>query len=589
MKISTIITMAVLLTCASLYAQVDLNNGLVASYPFNGDATDVSGNGNDGTVTTGYSEWGGGTPTLTTNRFGKADKAYYFDQGGNIEVPYSTILNPGSISLSWWIYMEERTNNDYMISMNHWECYKVNLQEANKVFFTTKVDDPVNPGLFVYNDRDHAGDGLVAEQWYHLTVSFGGGHMKFYIDGVLVKDWDNVPNGNIVDISADPHNLVFGQEIPTSEYTNETGDGGFFKGKMDDIRIYNRVLTDDEVVALFELPDVDLEDGLVAFYPFNGDANDASGNGNDGTVSIGHANWGAGTPVLTTDRGGNENKAYYFNEGGYIEVPYSTILNPAAMSLSWWIYMEEQANNDYMISMSRWNCYKVNLQDINRIFFTTKVDDPVNPGLFVYNDRDHAGDGLVAETWYHLAVSFGNGHMKFYIDGVMVKDWDDVPNANIVDISTDPVNLTFGQDLPTDIYADDDVHNVAWGGFFKGKMDEIRIFNRVLTDAEVLALSEITVSVEEPLVFNRTFELSQNYPNPFKLSTTIEFSQQEKGFATLKVYNAIGQEVATLVSKNQIPGNYKYIWDAGKMSAGVYFYRLSINGVMQTKKLFLLK
>ena len=588
MKNFTIITSVVLMTCAGLYAQVDLNNGLVASYPFNGDATDVSGNGNDGTVTAGYSGWGGGTPTLTTDRFGKADKAYYFDQGGNIEVPYSTILNPGVISLSWWISMEERPNNDYMISMNRWDCYKVNLQEGNKVFGTVKTDDPENPGSFIWNDRDHAGDGLVAEQWYHLAVSFGGGHMKFYIDGVLVKDWDNVPNANIVDISADPHNLVFGQGRPTSEYTNET-DGDFFKGKMDDIRMYNRVLTDDEVVALFELPDVDLEDGLVAYYPFNGNANDASGNGNDGTVSVGHANWGAGTPVLTTDYTGNENNAYYFNEGGYIEVPYSTILNPAAMSLSWFIYMEEQANNDYMISMSRWNCYKVNLQDINRVFFTTKVEDPETPGQFIYSDRDHDGDGLVAETWYHLAVSFGNGHMKFYIDGVLVKDWDNVPNTSILDISSDPVNLTFGQDLPTDIYADDGVHDVAWGGFFKGKMDEIRMYNRVLTDAEVLALSEITVSTEEQLVFNRTFELFQNYPNPFVSSTTIEFFQQEKGFTTLKVYNTVGQEVATLISKYQMPGNYQYIWDASKMSTGVYFYRLSVNGNEQTRKLFLLK
>jgi hypothetical protein len=179
--------------------------------------------------------------------------------------------------------------------------------------------------------------------------------------------------------------------------------------------------------------------------------------------------------------------------------------------------------------------------------------------------------------------------MKFYIDGVMVKDWDDVPNANIVDISADPVNLTFGQDLPTDLYADDDVHNVAWGGFFKGKMDEIRIYNRVLTDAEVLALSEMVVSTEKQLALNRTFELFQNYPNPFESSTTIKFSQQEKGFTTLKVYNAIGQEVANLISENLMPGTYEYIWDASRMSTGVYFCRFSINGVMQTKKLYLLK
>src|SRR4030043_1881844 len=468
--------------------------------------------------------------------------------------------------------------------MNRWDCYKVNLQEANKVFFTTKVPNPDVPGEFVWDDRDHAADvGLSAGQWYHLAVSFGGGHIKFYIDGVLVKDWDNVPNANIVDISADPHNLVFGQAKPTSEYADET-DPDFFKGKMDDIRIYNRVLNDDEVVALFELPDVDLEYGLVASYPFNGDATNASGNGNDGTVTAGFSAWGGGTPTLTTDRAGSADQAYYFDQGGNIEVPYSTILNPGSISLSWWIYMEERPNNDYMISMNRWDCYKVNLQEAKKVFFTTKVPNPDVPGEFVWNDRDHAADvGLSAETWYHLAVSFGGGHLKVYVDDVMVKDCQNVPNANIVDISADPHNLVFGQAKPTTEYADETDPD-----FFKGKMDDIRIYNRVLNDDEVVALFGLPVSVEEQLVFNRTFELSQNYPNPFKLSTTIEFSQQEKGFATLKVYNANGQEVATLVSKNQIPGNYKYIWDASKMSAGVYFYRLSINGYEQTKKLFIM-
>ena len=585
MKIFTLFAAVVLMTCAGLFAQVDLDNGLVASYPFSGDATDASGNGLNGTVTTGYAGWGGGTPTLTADRFGNADKAYYFDQGGNIEVPYSTILNPGSMSLSWWIYMEERLNNDYMISMQGWNCYKVNLQTENKVFFTTKAQDPDNPGEFKISDRDHAGDGLVAEQWYHLAVSFGGGHMKFYIDGVMVKDWDDVPNGDIVDISADPHNLVFGQEKPTSEYTDQSGDGEYFKGTMDDFRIYNRVLTDAEVVALFELTEVDLDDGLVASYPFSGDATDASGNGLNGTVTTGYAGWGGGTPTLTADRFGNADKAYYFDQGGNIEVPYSTILNPGSMSLSWWIYMEERLNNDYMISMQGWNCYKVNLQTENKVFFTTKAQDPDNPGEFKISDRDHAGDGLVAEQWYHLAVSFGGGHMKFYIDGVMVKDWDDVPNGDIVDISADPHNLVFGQEKPTSEYTDQS----GDGEYFKGKIDDIMIYNRVLSDAEVLALSDIVVSVEEPIAINRAFELSQNYPNPFSSSTTIEFNLKEEGLTTLKVYNTVGQEVATLISEKLMPGTYQYTWDADKMSSGVYFYRLSVNGLQETKKLFLLK
>lgn len=331
---------------------------------------------------------------------------------------------------------------------------------------------------------------------------------------------------------------------------------------------------------------VDLEDGLVASYPFNGDATDETGNGNDGVVTAGYAGWGGGTPILTTDRFGAADKAYYFDGGGNIEVPYSTIINPGSITLSWWIYMEERPNNDYMISMKGWECYKVNLQTENKVFGTVMAEDPDTPGSFIVKDKDHDGEGLVDSTWYHLAVSFGGGHMKFYIDGVMVKDWDDVPNSNIIDISADPHNLVFGQNKPTSEFTGAEG---TTGEFFKGKMDDIMIYNRVLTDAEVLALYDMPVTSTGPGLINRTFELSQNYPNPFKSSTTIKFSQLEKGLTTLRVYNAVGQEVATLISEELMPGTYQTTWNAGKLSSGVYFYRLSVNGFQETKKLFLLK
>jgi len=231
-------------------------------------------------------------------------------------------------------------------------------------------------------------------------------------------------------------------------------------------------------------------EGLVAQWLFDGDATDFTGNGNDGTAKTGHEFWGSGIPALTTDRFGNADNAYYFDKGANIEVPYTTALNPAAMSLSWWVYMEELENNDYMISMNRWNCYKVNLQTINRVFFTTKVEDPANPGTYIYNDRDNDGDGLVEGQWYHLAVTFGGGHMIFYIDGIMVKDWDNVPDAAIVSLSSEPINLTMGQDLPTDVYSTDDTspYYVNWGGYFKGKLDDIRLYNRVLSGSEVTSI-----------------------------------------------------------------------------------------------------
>ena len=253
------------------------------------------------------------------------------------------------------------------------------------------------------------------------------------------------------------------------------------------------------ISAFAQVPSYVPLDGLLAWYSFEGNANDNTGNGFDGVTAQGDAFWGGGAATLTTDRFGNENNAYYFDQGGHIEVPYSTALNPPTISLSWWVYMEEQDNNDYMISMSRWNCYKVNLQTVDRVFFTTRVDDPDNPGEFIYNDRDNNGDGLDAGVWYHLAVTFGAGHMIFYINGVMVKDWDNVPDAPILNISTEPVDLTFGQDLPTDVYEDDDIHNVAWGGYFKGKLDDIGLWNRVLSSQEIESLYYTTTGINNVL------------------------------------------------------------------------------------------
>jgi hypothetical protein len=332
---------------------------------------------------------------------------------------------------------------------------------------------------------------------------------------------------------------------------------------------------------------VDLESGLIAYYPFNGDAVDASGNLNDGVLTAGYSGFGGATPVLTMDRFDVADKAFYFDQGANIEIPYSTILNPGTLSISWWIFMEERTNNDYMISLKWWNCYKVNLQESDKIFFTTKVDDPVTPGEFIYNDRDDAGDGLLAGQWYHLTVSFGVAHMKFYIDGLLVKDWDDVPNSNIVDISDDPANLILGQQRPTSVLDELDPADVT-EAFFKGKMDDFRFYNRILSDEEVVALYELTtVSVEDAEMSSP--DILRSYPNPFSTATSLEFDQQQNGFASLCIYNAVGQKVTTLVSQDQSAGNYRYTWNADDVPTGVYFGQLSVDGKLQTKKLYLLK
>ena len=86
------------------------------------------------------------------------------------------------------------------------------------------------------------------------------------------------------------------------------------------------------------------------------------------------------------------------------------------------------------------------------------------------------------------------------------------------------------------------------------------------------------------------FKLLQNYPNPFNPSTTIEFQIPNSQFVTLKIYNLLGQEVATLVSEKLPAGNYIYIWDATAFASGVYLYRLQTDkGFTDTKKLLCLK
>lgn len=85
------------------------------------------------------------------------------------------------------------------------------------------------------------------------------------------------------------------------------------------------------------------------------------------------------------------------------------------------------------------------------------------------------------------------------------------------------------------------------------------------------------------------YSLSQNYPNPFNPSTMIEFSLPRSGYVTLKVYNTLGEDVATLVSENLLAGRYTAEWNAANLPSGVYFYRLQAAEFLETKKLVLLR
>jgi len=95
--------------------------------------------------------------------------------------------------------------------------------------------------------------------------------------------------------------------------------------------------------------------------------------------------------------------------------------------------------------------------------------------------------------------------------------------------------------------------------------------------------AEVTVTVPEK------FELSQNYPNPFNPSTKIKYQIATSNPVSLKIYDVLGNEVASLINEVQPAGNYEVTFDARSLSSGTYFYKLQAGSFVKTKKMVLLK
>jgi len=242
-------------------------------------------------------------------------------------------------------------------------------------------------------------------------------------------------------------------------------------------------------------------DALVAHWSFDEGtgttAHDESANGFDGTLKNGpvwpeawHAN--ADMPDWWEDRNGAAGKAIHFSsDGGAIEVPYNTKLNPAAITLALWIKADSIAAGNRFLGLHSWLGYKFQLQEANRPFFTAGT---ANGAI----DKDSEQNLPVGE-WHHIAVTYGTNQMLFYVDGELIKTWDNLPDP-LVSISAKPYNFVLGQDFPTDQYtatdanydaADSpDFHKIplAWGGHMRGAIDEVRIYNTVLTGAQISSI-----------------------------------------------------------------------------------------------------
>lgn len=106
---------------------------------------------------------------------------------------------------------------------------------------------------------------------------------------------------------------------------------------------------------------------------------------------------------------------------------------------------------------------------------------------------------------------------------------------------------------------------------------------------EVTAVQELDVT---PLPSD--LNLVQNFPNPFNMGTTIDFSLRQTSEVHFEIFNVLGQRVKTLVDETLEPGNYRTTWDGTDecnepVSSGVYFYRIQTGQIAKTKKMILMK
>jgi len=299
MKSKLTLVLLLSLFSANLFAQTVPSyvptNGLVGWWPFNGNADDESGNGNNGTVN---------GATLTSDRNGNNNAAYSFDGvDDKINILHNSILNMGlnDFSISFYFNVSTPTNDlRYILGKRFYSLgngYSVYINNNGKINAEILDNNSTTDNSSTTN--------IISSNWYFFTVVFNrNGNSEIYINGVLESSLPiSNENGSLTN-SNDLFIGYFGQSGPAC-----TNGCLFFEGKLDDIGIWNRALTQQEITALYQsnncsVPAYVPTNGLVGYWPFCGNANDVSGNGNNGTVN------GA---TLTTDRNGNTNEAYSFD------------------------------------------------------------------------------------------------------------------------------------------------------------------------------------------------------------------------------------------------------------------------------------
>ena len=519
----------------SSFSQLPVN-GLIAWYPFNGNAIDSSGNNNNGITN-------GAIPDR--DRFGLYNKAMLFNGSSD----YITVANDvwsDSLTLSSWIYANDFGSTSSQ-SAGKMIFFKAPNTGASADYIVNVGYDNNNNARFSFcfgqNTSQYFGlvnkTYLLPNRWYMLTVTRANGVVKLYVNGNL----DTTST-----YSFTPFNQHYTLKIGTSHVSYQS-----FSGKMDDLKIYNKALSDQEINNLYneEAPKT-----LLAWYPCDNNAMDSSGNNYHGIPL---------NPLGTTNRFNQPDKALLFNgNSDYVDVPSSDELWGKNISLSSWIYA-----NDFGT---------INPQTAGKLIFFkaqntgSNVDYILNVGFdtnsnarisFNFGQNSNQCVALISNNilqtnqWYFITATRENGIARLYVNGVL----DTMANYSFT-----PENQYYHLKIGvshTNIQA------------FNGRMDDLRIYNYALSSNEIDSLYHVQSTAIQNI--NISDNIVYIYPNPVKenlhIQTDLLLNQE------LEITNLLGQ----ILYKTTIDNNQTII-PVSTFSKGIYFLKIHKDKSLIIKK-----
>jgi hypothetical protein len=407
-------------------------DGLVAYYALENDANDSSGNGLNGTIV--------GDPMFVEGAVGMGLQLDgiddYVDLGND---PLFDLTE--QVTLSIWVNTQDigTTQNNPWLGKGDTSYMIKGHRVGNQIEF------------FIYDGTwitAHADVGAEFNgDWHHAAGTFDGEQLKIYVDGGLSVTADHVGG-----ISPNTYNVAIG--------TNTQSSGRFSESIVDEAKIYNRALSEGEIryLAGFRAPVDPGTDGLVAHYAFENDTTDSSGNGLDGTI-VGDATFAEGVKGMALNLDGDD----YVDCGGIDEFSFVD-----AMTLSTWVNIRSVTTAWMAIAAKGENAWRLAVSNE-----TTALEYAFSGGTRGWQAATTATE-LAFDEWYHVAATYDTAvGATVYINGVA-----DASNPDAGGIDTNQFPLLIG-DNPE-----------ATGRLFDGMIDELMIYNRALSQEEILFLGQ---------------------------------------------------------------------------------------------------